>query len=53
MIKRCNNCAAWDRVPAAAYQDKKYGKGLRVHNPGSKGDKCTVCGTVRDSGQRA
>jgi len=35
-----------------AYQDKKYGKGLRVHNPvKSRTDKpdwrCTVCKKVR------
>jgi hypothetical protein len=47
MIKRCT-CKH-------EYQDKKHGKGKRVHNPlrsKSPGGKltdwrCTVCGTVR------
>lgn len=26
------------------YQDKVYGKGNRVHNPGPKSITCTVCG---------
>lgn len=26
------------------YQDLKYGKALRVHNPCAKGWRCTVCG---------
>lgn len=26
------------------YQDKKHGKGKRVHNPTKDGYKCTVCG---------
>ena len=33
------------------YQDSKYGKQQRVHNPFKKGDsfghRCTVCGTER------
>ncbi len=45
MIKKCN-CKS-------KYQDEKYGKGNRVHNPKVKGSngnqeyRCTVCGTVR------
>ncbi len=35
----------------SAYQDKKYGKGMRVHNTGgSKGGSkvtCTVCGSKK------
>jgi len=36
------------------YQDKKYGKGMRVHNKaaGNKGTekkwRCTVCGATRE-----
>jgi hypothetical protein len=33
-----------------AFQDKKYGKGKRVHNPCSGQDgkyRCTVCGTSK------
>lgn len=30
------------------YQDKKYGKGARVHNETAKDElRCTVCGTVK------
>ena len=29
------------------YQDKKYGKGKRVHNKGSDDWKCTVCGSSK------
>ena len=29
------------------YQDKKYGKQMRVHNVGTKGSKCTVCLSMR------
>ena len=35
------------------YQDKRYGKGMRVHNFGPKANKgnpgwrCTVCGAVK------
>ena len=29
-----------------AYQDKRYGKFLRVHNKGTKGWVCTVCRNV-------
>lgn len=35
------------------YQDNKYGKGMRVHNPvkqktsGPKQYRCTVCGDVK------
>ncbi len=30
------------------YQDKKYGKGNRVFNTGSKRDTCTVCGRTKE-----
>ena len=29
------------------FQDKTYGRGLRVHNESNNGDKCTVCGTAK------
>jgi hypothetical protein len=29
------------------YQDRRYGKQNRVHNQGSKGAACTVCGIVK------
>ena len=33
--------------PSAQYQDKTYGKGLRLHNVMEKGGaKCTVCGAI-------
>ena len=36
------------QTAGAAYQDAKYGKGLRLHNIGGKGQTktatCTVCG---------
>lgn len=38
MIKRCT-CES-------LYQDRVYGKGLRVWNPTQKGRRCTVCGTT-------
>lgn len=33
-----------DCVCSHAYQDKKYGQGKRVHNPGKANYTCTVCG---------
>jgi hypothetical protein len=42
-IKRCNCSGA----PAADFQDKTYGKGMRVMNEDAKkATKCTVCGTL-------
>lgn len=43
-VKQCN-CTG----PAAEYQNKVYGKGMRLHNEklGNKGAKCTVCGTIK------
>ncbi len=41
-----------------AFQDKTYGKGLRVHNFARNvnnkqgGWRCTVCGTVKDHNKR-
>lgn len=29
------------------YQDKRYGKKLRIHNRTTKGWRCTVCGEER------
>lgn len=41
-IKTCN-CTG---TPATDFQDKTYGKGLRVHNEGAQGKSfaCTCCG---------
>lgn len=43
-IKQCT-C----KGPAAEYQDKIYGKNMRVCNlrADEKGSKCTVCGTKK------
>jgi hypothetical protein len=30
-----------------AFQDAQYGKGMRVHNKGTKGHSCTVCGSMK------
>jgi len=39
------------------YQDKKYGKNKRVHNPVNQGDakmgRCTICGTERAASNSA
>lgn len=41
-VKRCK-CSG---TPAANYQDKVYGNGMRVMNQNSKKNyRCTVCGT--------
>lgn len=46
MIKKCT-CVN-------EYQDRKYGKGMRVHTTGKKdGDRCTVCGPVSGPLKRA
>jgi hypothetical protein len=29
------------------HQDKRYGKGMRIHNTTAKGYRCTVCGSDR------
>jgi len=42
MIMRCvSGCKS-------KFQDARYGKDRRVHNPTIKGFRCTVCGTERD-----
>lgn len=42
-IKKCS-CKG---TPAADYQDRVYGQGMRVCNEDQKkNSKCTVCGTV-------
>lgn len=44
VIKQCN-CT---EGIAAQYQDRTYGKGLRVHNEMEKGGStCTVCGSKK------
>ena len=32
------------------YQDEKYGKRRRLHNPNAKGYVCTVCGNQKNIG---
>lgn len=57
MIQPCLKCGDAKLLPphkrkAAEFQDRKYGKGMRVINPkqskntagGSSGGRCTVCG---------
>lgn len=43
IVKACSH-----KPCVSAYQDKKYGPGVRVFNPAKKGTMCacTVCGTV-------
>lgn len=41
-IKHCK-CTG---TPASNYQDKVYGKNMRVCNDGNKGSKCTCCGSI-------
>jgi len=44
MTKPCKVCGDY-RSPAAEYQDKTYGKGVRVFNARPAGKlRCTVCG---------
>lgn len=49
MIKKCSCEKLPDgRNAAAEFQDQKYGKGNRVHNPTiKKGPRCTVCLTLK------
>ena len=43
-IKQCS-CK---EGPAAEFQDRQYGKGMRVHNIMEKGGaRCTVCGNIK------
>lgn len=44
IVKQCN-CTG----PGAEFQEKTYGKGMRLHNEKlvGKGSKCTVCGTIK------
>lgn len=39
-------------VAAAAFQDKRHGIGMRVHNPCASGKlRCTVCENVVEGGK--
>ena len=47
MILKCSKCSDY-RCEAALFQNKRHGKGMRVHNEskgpnGSKMATCTVC----------
>jgi len=50
MVIKCEN-----KNCKSDFQDKAYGKGMRVHNfavkgnGGTRGHRCTVCGTVTTS----
>ena len=35
-----------------AYQDKMYGKGMRVKNQTGSGSRCTVCGAGGSGGKK-
>ncbi len=37
-------CVAAETTCKSPYQDEKYGKGKRAHNPSGDGFRCTVCG---------
>lgn len=51
MIARCTPACEDSKSPAAAFQNARYGPGLRVMNPKKDGGKrCTVCGTEHVSG---
>lgn len=45
VTKQCD-CAG---TPATEYQEKVYGKGVRLHNIGKEGKsaKCTCCGKIK------
>lgn len=57
MIKRCKNTSCGNTplglTPAAIFQDREYGKGMRMMNPRGKKPptgathRCTVCNTVQ------
>lgn len=42
-ILPCPTCKTALLSPAAAFQDRRYGKGRRVFNANGKGASCTVC----------
>lgn len=42
-------CKVLECVCEHEYQDQRYGKWQRVHNPRAKGYVCTVCGRLREA----
>jgi hypothetical protein len=55
MILSCFRCRD-DTSRGAAYQDRRYGKGLRIHNAGAtqsgrKVYRCTICKAERSEGE--
>ena len=38
----CQSCS--DKQLKHEYQDKQYGKYIRLHNECTKGARCTICG---------
>jgi len=56
MIRRCDKCVN-SGSRAAAFQDRRYGKGNRVHNSGPFANggyklRCTVCGNEKNESSR-
>jgi hypothetical protein len=53
-VHTSDNCVIAPCSCQHEYQDKRYGKGIRVHNrkgggaTGVKGHRCTVCGKSSD-----
>jgi hypothetical protein len=47
-LKRCKGPKC-----SSAYQDEKYGVGVRVHNKCAKGNRCAVCGDISGSDEPA
>lgn len=43
-------CKIMECVCRHEYQDQRYGKDQRVHNPYAKGYRCTVCGREKETG---
>ena len=45
-IVGAKSCKILECVCEHEYQDKKYGRKMRVHNAGKEHFKCTVCGRI-------
>ena len=37
------SCKSFECVCASEFQDKRYGKNKRLHNPTKEGFRCTIC----------
>lgn len=57
MVLSCFRCES-NEGSGAAFQDKRYGKGMRVHNEtesrlaGKRLHRCTVCNNERTTGRQ-